>query len=195
MPPKNFAVKSSINSSARFCRDHPAGRRISSKGRRKSRDRQARRQKRKPTNPAIGKITRRKRRERWRLAECMRQGGGREGLFYPCSSDFTSLFLIAKSGDGAAVVVVVEHDLAEVGLAASLFGRCGGFGASCWRTPDPADSGAGDDFGGFAVLFNEQGIELFLSERDYFRRVGVVFLPDFAVEITGRRRTSSGRRG
>ena len=90
-----------------------------------------------------------------------------------------------KTGDGAAVAVVVEDDLAEVLLAASLFGRPGDLGFSGRRAGDPADAAAGDDFRGFSFSFHEQGVETFLTERDEFGGVFVELVPHLAVEVAG----------
>jgi hypothetical protein len=49
-----------------------------------------------------------------------------------------------KAGDGAAVAVVVEDDLAEVVLSPTLFGGPGDFGP-VRRALDPADADAADD--------------------------------------------------
>lgn len=75
-------------------------------------------------------------------------------------------FANGKVGDCAAVVVVVEDDVAEVVLASALLGEACGFGFTGGLARDFPDAGAGNDFGGFVIGFNEEGIEAFLAERD-----------------------------
>ncbi len=88
-----------------------------------------------------------------------------------------------QAGDGAAVGVVVEDDLAEIVLPAALFGGAGDFGFAAWRAFDPADAGAGDDFGGFVFGFGEQRVEALLTERNEIGGVFVELLPHGAVEV------------
>ena len=94
-------------------------------------------------------------------------------------------FADRQAGDGAAVVVVVENDVPEVVLTPALFGESDRFGFTTWRSGDPADASARDDFGGLGIRLDEEGIEAFLAERDEFGRVLVEFVPDGAVEVAG----------
>ncbi len=96
-----------------------------------------------------------------------------------CDEEFAD----GQAGDGAAVVVVVEHGVAEVALAAPLFGRADGFGGAGGWSSDAANPGARDDFGGFVFRIDEQAIEAFLTERDELGGRGVEFVPDFAVVV------------
>ena len=89
-----------------------------------------------------------------------------------------------KAGDGAAVGVVVQDDLAEVILTTALLGGPGDFGFAAWRAFDPADAGAGDDFGGFVLGFGEQRVEALLAEWNEIGGVVVELLPYGAVQIT-----------
>ena len=88
-----------------------------------------------------------------------------------------------KAGDGAAVGVVVKDDLAEVILTTALLGGPGDFGFAAWRAFDPADAGAGDDFGGFVFGFGEQRVEALLAEWNEIGGVVVELLPHGAVQI------------
>lgn len=64
-------------------------------------------------------------------------------------------FADRQAGNGAAVVVIVEHDIAEVVLAAALFRRPRDYGLSGRRLRHRADAGAGNDLGGFRFGFIE----------------------------------------
>ena len=88
-----------------------------------------------------------------------------------------------KAGDGAAVAVLVQDDLAEVILTTALLGGPGDFGFAAWRAFDPADAGAGDDFGGFVFGFGEQRVEALLAEWNEIGGVVVELLPHGAVQI------------
>jgi hypothetical protein len=88
-----------------------------------------------------------------------------------------------QAGKGTVVAVVVEDDFAEVILPAALFGRPGGLGLAGRRAGDPADAGAGDDFGGLGFGFGEEGVEALLTERDEFGGVLLELLPHGAVEV------------
>lgn len=94
-------------------------------------------------------------------------------------------FADGQAGDGAAVVVVVEHGIAEVPLAAPLFGEAGGFGVAGRRFGRTAYTGAGDYFGGFVFRIDEKRVKTFLAERDEFRRCGMELVPHVAVELAG----------
>ncbi len=88
-----------------------------------------------------------------------------------------------QAGDGAAVAVVVEDDLAEVILPAALFGGAGDFGFAGGRAGNSADAGAGDDFGSLRFGFHKQGVEPLLTERDKLDGVLVEFFPHGPVEL------------
>ena len=92
-----------------------------------------------------------------------------------------------QAGEGTAVAIIVEDDLAEIILPAALFGGPGDLGlAECWAIDSP-DTVAGDDFGGFAFGFSEEGVEALTAKRDKFGGVFVEFFPDGAVEVAGSR--------
>lgn len=94
-------------------------------------------------------------------------------------------FADGQAGEGAAVVVVVEHGVAEVSLPAPLLGGSDRLGFATRRAGCPPDARAGDDLGGFGIGVDEEGVEAFLTEGDEFGGVGVEFVPHLAVESAG----------
>jgi len=88
-----------------------------------------------------------------------------------------------EAGDGAAVGVVVEDDLTEVVLSSALLRGADGFSVPNWLALQEPDAVAGNDLSCFIFGFNEQGVELFLTERNNLRRIVVEFLPRLVVEV------------
>ena len=74
-------------------------------------------------------------------------------------------FADRKSGEPAAVAVVIENDFAEKVLPASLLGGPADLSFSAWRASDSTDASAGNDLVGFPFGSHEQGVEVFLTEQ------------------------------
>lgn len=90
-----------------------------------------------------------------------------------------------QAGQSTAIVIVVEHRIAEITLASTLFGRASSFRIAGWRPGDAPDAGAGDDFGGFGIGIDEEGVKMLLAEGNEFGWILMKILPDLAIQIAG----------